>query len=175
MLASEGGHVAGSSASCHAVLRPSLTRHAPRQRTDGPGWEQIADLLPHHPRQGGRWRCHRTVINAVIRKPEELPSPHVTGHFLSPVNVTAEHQPVDRAETERASRFVTLPPAPRWGRDTATAVTPPVPAPFSPDAGAAGRTSGPPLFTSLHPCERLDPAQTNAEEVNLLGIQHEVL
>lgn len=124
MLASEGGHVAGSSASCHAVLRPSLTRHAPRQRTDGPGWEQIADLLPHHPRQGGRWRCHRTVINAVIRKPEELPSPHVTGHFLSPVNVTAEHQPVDRAETERASRFVTLPPAPRWGRDTATAVTP---------------------------------------------------
>lgn len=31
-------------------------------------WEQIHDLLPHHPIRGGRWRDHRTVIAAVAWK-----------------------------------------------------------------------------------------------------------
>jgi len=29
-------------------------------------WERLAPLLPEHPRQGGRWRDHRMVINGVF-------------------------------------------------------------------------------------------------------------
>jgi transposase len=29
-------------------------------------WVRLAPLLPAHPRQGGRWRDHRTVINGVF-------------------------------------------------------------------------------------------------------------
>jgi transposase len=29
-------------------------------------WERLAPLLPAHPRQGGRWRDHRLVINGVF-------------------------------------------------------------------------------------------------------------
>jgi transposase len=29
-------------------------------------WERLAPLLPAHPRRGGRWRDHRSVINAVF-------------------------------------------------------------------------------------------------------------
>jgi transposase len=29
-------------------------------------WDRLAPLLPEHPRQGGRWRDHRMVINGVF-------------------------------------------------------------------------------------------------------------
>jgi transposase len=39
-----------------------LTRH---DLTDAE-WMRLAPLLPAHPRQGGRWRDHRVVINGVF-------------------------------------------------------------------------------------------------------------
>jgi hypothetical protein len=29
-------------------------------------WDRLAPLLPEHPRQGGRWRDHRMMINVVF-------------------------------------------------------------------------------------------------------------